>query len=113
MALDLPDPLLESMSEGRLVLFAGAGLSVAATCRAGELLEQMLQWTRDQSIVLASPHAEIEELIKDGELLLAAHTLRSQMGEPNFHRFIQNVFRSRELAPGPLHQFLPFASRRC
>src|ERR1039457_5421380 len=108
MALDLPQQLLESISESHVVLFAGAGLSAPQLPGWRTLIEQMLQWTRDQSISLASPHSEIEELIKEGDLLLAAHTLRSQMGEPNFHRFIQHVFRSPELThPGRVHRLLP------
>jgi len=70
MALDLPVQLSESMAEGGVVLFVGAGLSAPQLPGWRELLERMLQWTRDQSILLTSQDAEIAELIKEDELLL-------------------------------------------
>jgi formylglycine-generating enzyme required for sulfatase activity len=107
MALDLPVQLSESMAEGGVVLFVGAGLSAPQLPGWRELLERMLQWTRDQSILLTSQDAEIAELIKENELLLAAYTLRSQMGEPEFDRFIRHLFRSQKLALSPVHRLLP------
>jgi hypothetical protein len=107
VGVELPKTLFESMAEGRVVLFAGAGMSAPQLPGWQVLLEEMLEWTREESISLASPYDEINELIQGGELLLAAHTLRSQMGEGNFQRFTQRVFRNPRLAPGPVHQLLP------
>jgi hypothetical protein len=91
----------------RVVLVAGAGLSAPQLPGWVKLLENMLQWTRRECIPLASPYEEIAELIKDDDLLLAAQTLRSQMGEPNFQRFIQETFRHPNLRPTPVHGLLP------
>ena len=67
----------------------------------------MLEWTRAQGILLGGAHDSIQELISEGDLLLAAHELRSRIGEANFHRFIQHVFRDPNLEPAPAHQLLP------
>jgi formylglycine-generating enzyme required for sulfatase activity len=107
MPAGLPKQLSDSMAQGRVVLFAGAGLSAPQLPGWAKLLQDMLQWTRLQSIPLASPCEEIAELIKDADLLLAAQTLRSQMGEPNFQRFIQETFRHPNLRPTPVHGLLP------
>jgi len=107
VAVDIPKELAERMAEGRVVLFVGAGMSLPQLPGWLQLLERMLDWTRDQHISIEGMEDSIRDLIAQGDLLLAAQELRSRMGESNFHRFLQGVFRDPQLAPGPAHRMLP------
>jgi len=107
VAVEIPKELAERMAEGRVVLFVGAGMSQPQLPGWLQLLERMLDWTRDQRISLDGMEDSIRDLIAQGDLLLAAQELRSRMGESNFHRFLQEVFRDPQLALGPAHRMLP------
>ena len=78
----------------------GAGMSPQLPGWRG-LLIRMLDWVREQRIALDGMEDPIRDLIvqPDGDLLLAVHELQSRIGEPNFHRFIQEVFRDPGLTP--------------
>src|SRR6266567_4707645 len=105
MSVLIPDQLRKSMAEGNTVLFVGAGMSRPHLPGWSDLLRQMLVWARSNSISL--DEKEIDELIRDGDLLLAAQELRSRFGESNFRQFIKKIFRDPNLKPGPAHKLLP------
>src|SRR5437879_3631334 len=100
VAVEIPRELAERMAERRVVLFAGAGISQPQLPGWTDLLKRMLTWAGEQGIRLDGMEDSIGELIATGDVLLAAQELRSRMGEPNFFRFIQEVFREPGLKPG-------------
>ncbi|MFN7992502.1 MAG: SUMF1/EgtB/PvdO family nonheme iron enzyme [Bryobacteraceae bacterium] len=105
MAVQIPEELARRLALGHVVLFAGAGMSRPQLPGWTELLERMLEWSRAQSIPVGED--VIKDLIRDGDLLLAAQELRSRMGDNSFRQFVQQVFRNPALAPTPAHRLLP------
>jgi formylglycine-generating enzyme required for sulfatase activity len=107
VAVEIPRELAERMAEGRVVLFAGAGMSQPQLPGWKGLLELMIEWTREQQISLDGMEESILELIGQGDVLLAAQELRSRMGESNFFQFIQEVFRAPGIKPQAAHRLVP------
>jgi hypothetical protein len=103
----MPTELSQRMADGSVILFVGSGMSQPQLPGWTPLLEMMIEWTRAHSIFLDLMEDFIWDLIKNEDLLLAAQELRLRMGESNFHRFMQTVFRNPNLKPGRAHQIIP------
>jgi NAD-dependent SIR2 family protein deacetylase len=107
MAIEIPEELTRRMAERSVVLFVGAGMSQPQLPGWRALLVRMIDWTHRESIPLGGFEDSIRDLIRDGDLLLAAQELRSRMGEDSFRQFIHRLFRDPALTPGPAHRMLP------
>lgn len=105
MSIIIPEQLRQSMSRGRTVLFAGAGMSRPQLPGWVELLERMLDWAAKESLSLDV--ASVRDLIHDNDLLLAAQELRTRLGDSELRRFLQHIFLDKSLQPGPVHRLLP------
>ena len=109
----LPDELIKSVVEGGAVAFVGAGLSLEAGLPSWPmLLYEALDWGEKHGVHLEY-RADLEEYIKQGELLLVAEEIRDQFGKDDFRRFLFEVFHQPGLVPTETHKLLmgiPFAS---
>lgn len=103
----VPQDLVSSIENSECVLFVGAGLSVPAGFPTWpNLLKEMLSWAIKVGKV-SDEELEICGLIKNNELLDAAHILRRRMGHSEFFKFLSTTFFDRQNIPTENHKLLP------
>ncbi len=111
MTNQIPKPLAEALIEGRLILFAGAGMSMPQLPGWTSLLNSMLAKGLDErSPAIIAEQAKIRKLIAANKLLAAARLLRDGLQPAGFCSFLSTAFR--DARPDQRHRTaarLPFA----
>src|SRR5712692_8851673 len=108
-----PEDLVKRITEGRAVLFVGAGMSRPDLPGWQQLLEKMLVRAESKGVIPASQKGDIQDLINRNKLLLVAKVLRKSLGEPDFRRFLDEVFGRPDLQPTESHKLLPSINFSC
>lgn len=120
----IPGELLEAVVSGKCVLFAGAGISRGRIITDEGEREQYLPTWGNLLIVLAKEalnlryitklqQSQLRNCVRDGKYLLVAETLRKKLGEREFDRILDSIFRSPNLRPTERHKIIseiPFAA---
>lgn len=102
----IPTGLVQAIIENRCVAMVGLGLSRPAGFPDWEgLLHQMMEWYESHVGELSNLN-ELEEYIKQGELLLVADELRELLGPSEFVHFMASVFKKRDSQPTDAHSLL-------
>ncbi|MFC1716095.1 SIR2 family protein, partial [Candidatus Poribacteria bacterium] len=111
--MGIPEGLIEQIRNGNCVVFVGAGLSQGAGLPGWpDLLRRMIVWAERHGKAI-SDRAELEESIKEGDLLLVAEEMHEQMGADDFCAFMEEVFLDQNIKPTESHRHLariPFAA---
>ncbi len=80
--LSIPPQLLRHLRDGRMVLFAGAGLSAMAGLPTwGPLLRRLIAVTVSESMASAEMKGDLEKLLDSGKWLQIADHCKEQLGE--------------------------------
>jgi hypothetical protein len=107
----IPPELIDSIKNGKCILFVGAGLS-AKVKRSnkknlplwGGFLTELLAWAKSKNAMFWNGSDEIEEIIKKGNYLLAAQELQECLTLGEFAEFLNSVFRDLEVKPSQTHK---------
>src|SRR6266566_2362133 len=103
----VPQDLISALSERKLVLFLGAGISVGAGLpNWQQLLSLAFDWCSLNQIALRGRQRGLKQLVKSKNpyhLLDAATELRERMGEAEFRAFLQSIFNEPNLGPTENH----------
>ncbi len=114
MPIDLtkiPVSLTKAATDGRLVLFIGAGISKQAKSKISQILPNWPELIRDILIIAASEgldkedEAAIERMIFEGKYLIAAQALKDYIPGNQFERFMRMRFQ-QGVVPGRIHRSL-------
>lgn len=108
MAIPQISPMLvDTVRRRECVLFVGAGLSQAAGLPGWKgLFPRIFNWCQRNGITI--PDREpLEELIGQGNLLLAAGTIKDAIGEVLFRRLLVDIFDDPNVSPTATHLLLP------
>lgn len=104
--------LTEAASDGRLVLFIGAGISKQAESKESdilpnwpELIKEITSIAVDQGTIDANDEAVIERWIGEGKYLVAAQALKERIESNLFETFMRSRFQ-RNIEPGRIHRSL-------
>ena len=103
MPVDIPNNLIEQMAEGKVVLFAGAGMSRPGLPGWSDLLNKMIDWARREKFPIAGVK-NIQGLIKNKKSTEAAQEIRQQLGDNRFLEFMHKTFRDPALKPDERHK---------
>ena len=80
--LSIPPQLTRHLRDGRMVLFAGAGLSAMAGLPTwGPLLRRLIDVTASESMASAAMKGDLEQLLDAGKWLQIADHCKEQLGE--------------------------------
>lgn len=113
-ALPVPQQLLVHLREGRLVLFAGAGLSAQAGLPTwGSLLKDVVEATLAETVPGPGTRAELEGMIAAGKWLQIADHCKDQLGPGGYARLMAERLGDTGLAVPEAHRLavqLPFAA---
>lgn len=107
----LPPELIDSINNGKCILFVGAGLSAKVKRKNkkqlplwGEFLNELLEWAKSKNAMFWNGSDEITETIKKGNYLLAAQELQECVTLGEFSEFLNSVFRDSEVKPSKTHK---------
>ncbi|GAA0744693.1 SIR2 family protein [Gaetbulibacter jejuensis] len=107
----IPPELIDSIKNGKCILFVGAGLSakIKRTNRKqlplwGAFLSELLEWAKSKNAMFWNGPDEIEEIIKKGNYLLAAQELQECVTLGEFSEFLNSVFRDLDVKPSETHK---------
>lgn len=110
----IPPELVDSIKKKKCILFIGSGLSSQITRSNGkrlplwgELLRELLDWTKEQQIILWGNSEDIGDMINKGNYLMAAQELQERIGINKLSEFLTEVFRDSSVCPGVAHRILP------
>lgn len=117
MAFEIPEQLVNSIVEGKSVLFAGAGLSRGEVETADGLKEQYLpNWgglmllLLERSVKFGSLNkneaGRLKKAIKENKYLFAAEAIRKKMGARDYDDALEDIFRNKELRPTKRHKLI-------
>lgn len=85
-----PPALIKEIRAGRCLLFAGAGASMDAKLPSWlELLDGMVQRSDDAGALSESEHAELGQLLHDGEYMVVAAFCRDKLGKYEFAEYLR------------------------
>lgn len=109
----IPAELVESIRARRCVLFVGAGLSAQVRRSDGsplpnwsQLLLEFLDWAIFRQVRFWGDPEDIREMIKKGNLLMAAQELQDRAGAAALGEFLDRVFRDGAVLPSAAHRAL-------
>jgi hypothetical protein len=103
----IPPILVEKIRQGNCVLFVGAGLSQAAGLPGWKgLITQILSWY-EENCASVQNLTDIQKLIEQGDLLLAAQAIKDAVSQEMFRRAISAIVDKVTIAPTPTHELLP------
>jgi hypothetical protein len=103
----IPPMLIDAVRRRECVLFVGAGLSQAAGLPGWKgLFSHIFKWCDRNGITIADREA-LEELIRQGNLLLAAGIIKDDLGEELFRRLLVDIFDDPNFSPTATHMLLP------
>jgi NAD-dependent SIR2 family protein deacetylase len=101
-----PKAFIDAISAKECVLFIGAGISVwSGLPNWRQLIEQMLDFQCRYDLN-QKEKAEIEAIIHQGNLILAASLCRSRMENRHFREFIDNIFITSNSKPREIHDMI-------
>jgi|GEM_PF-1079778 len=109
----IPAELVDAVRSKRCIAFAGAGLSAQVTRSNGTtlpswsvLLIEFLDWAVSRNVRFWGSPEDIREMIKKGNLLMAAQELQDRLGTAALGEFLDLVFRDPAVLPSPAHRIL-------
>lgn len=110
MAANPPTPpakLVDAVAKGRAVLFAGAGLSLAAGLPTWTgLLDQLASAAATGGYLSPAESAQLRRAVKEGKYLMVADRIRRALGSSDFDRALDEIFRGPGLKPTSLHALI-------
>lgn len=103
--IDWPKDLVEDLAARRTVLFLGAGVSKNASNAQGERPKDWVQYLNSLAAQVgeAAKRAEVEECIKEGDLLTACELARMHLKPDIFKRHLYDEFVSKGFQPAEIH----------
>lgn len=118
-----PHELVDAVADGRVILFAGAGVSRGRVRkRTGEseqylptwdgLLIELLRHTVANGRMPKDEAATLRTAIKEQKHEFVGEMIRRRMGEADYEQALETIFRNPELEPTHRHELivaLPFA----
>ena len=121
---EIPKQLSEAIASGNCVLFAGAGISRGRIVTETGVIEQYLPtWGKllnvlaDETLKLGyitkSQYSQLRKAVKNEKYLLVAEIIRKKVGEREFDRILDSIFRSPKLQPTERHKIIseiPFSA---
>ncbi|HEY2289214.1 MAG TPA: SIR2 family protein [Thermoanaerobaculia bacterium] len=110
----VPAELLEALRANRCVLFVGAGLSAQVQRADGsslpnwsQFLTELLDWALAREVLFWGDPEDIRNMIKSGDLLMAAQELQERVTIASISDFMHHVFRDAAVRPAAVHHLLP------
>lgn len=121
---NVPDGLVDAVAAGRVVLFAGAGVSRGeveteegpaeqAIPGWGELLVRLADRAVEIGHVPPGEGGRLRRAVRDGKYLFVAETIRRKLGAREFDEAMDDLFRHASLRPTRRHHLItsiPFAA---
>ncbi len=106
MKASVPNELLQQIARNNCVAFVGAGPSkLAGFPDWYQLLHSMIAWSETHGV--ENPNkTDIAELMRKKDLLAAADTIRSNMGDQKYFAFLRETFLQPSASPTDFHRFL-------
>lgn len=103
----IPQTLVDAVRRNNCVLFVGAGLSQGAGLPSWTgLLSRLLSWY-DQNGIRLADLADIQKLIEEKDLLLAAEAIKDVVNPEIFRRALSSIIEDESLSPSATHLLLP------
>ena len=121
---EIPEQLIEAIVQGRVVLFAGAGVSRGQieTSKGiseqnlpswGGLLIVLLERALDLGYISVKECAQLKKAVKEQKYLFVAETVRKKLGAREYDDALEDIFRNIQLRPTKRHSLItqiPFAA---
>ena len=121
---EVPEKLVQAVLAGKVVLFAGSGISRGVVppgngAARGELpgwaglLLGLLARARASGHLEPRESTELRKAVKDQKYLFAAETIKARMGTRDFYDALETIFRDPGLRPAGRHEVIrniPFAA---
>jgi len=99
--MNIPNQLVESINNGRCVIFVGSGLSSRLFTKLGKkyptwsgLLQAFLDYSFHYDLIEKSEAEMLCEMIKKGNLTMTAQILRDKANDTEFEEFLAGIFRN-------------------
>jgi|GEM_PF-3722946 len=109
----IPEALLDALKQDRLVAFIGAGASRRCYSKTRAplpdwmtLLHDLVEWGATQRLLDDGTTADLEQLLRRGELLMVAQECREILGDAQLSEFITRVFDPDGVVPARVHELL-------
>src|SRR5262245_38552336 len=110
----LPELLVRQLREGRMVLFAGAGLSAQAGLPSWRaLLKDVVDATLAEAMADDAARTELERMLADGKLLQIADHCKDKLGPGGYTQLLAERLADAARAAPEVHRLavkLPFAA---
>lgn len=105
---DWPTSMVREIAARRCVIFIGSGVSASSQNSNGSRTKTWSEFLMEAcSLVSDSDHrAEIEELINQGNFLLALEGIKQVSDNGDFRSLLDNSFNDHNLGPNDLHRII-------